>query len=1103
MSKARRRLRRTAIIGLEILAGATLGFLVLMGVTIWRLSEGPIAIDFLSDTIAEALSDPARGFNVGIGTTQLTWEGWQRGLDIHLIDVEARDGNGAVVAVVNDMTVAFSLRALAAGELAPTRLEVIAPSILLTWRADGSIGVGHGGSEQPVEAAAGEDGLMATIVDELMRPPDETRALGSLRSFEVRDANLVVHDEAHGATWETPGANMIVRRDESGLNVEAALAVKLGEEVTFFDISGYFNRGGETVRVAVGFDRIIPAALAGQSPYLTDLARFDLPVGGQIDTLLTADGADFSLRLDMAFPHSTGTVAAEGSFSLADETVTLDADVSGLALAELADRLPWLAPFAGFDVRVDGQSQLVVGPTGVESAGFGFRSGAGTVTLPDQLDEPLQVVAVTLEGAMAGNGEALDIANADIEFGTSRFVGAASGFADGAGGYDISVDGSLYELSLADAGRYWPSGLADGARRWVTSRVPDGVFTQVDIDLYGRLDAVEYSYDPVDTRIDFAFEGVALRYIEEMPPLTGMAGIGRYDGETLVVDVAAGSRTFDLEAGAGQVVIDGIVEGAPVARVSASLNGAARDHFRMLDHEPLDFLDGYGITPETVAGSGTVDMELRIDLDDNVAIEDIDVVVSADLRDATIPGLVADRTLTGGSLRIAADNDAMQIEGRGLVDGTEVTVAREERFRGGEFRARSTVSGVFDAAALAGMGLDVGRWVAGPVGLTAQLTDGGDGAERADIALDLSAATLSLPMLSWSKAPGAAATAEASLALADGRLSRIERFSVQAQGLAVAGSAGFAADGSFQSAALDRLAAHRTDTAGSVTQGADGILDVRFDRGVLDLKPLLDDDSEEESNPTQVTNVAVALERVWVSEDGYLSGVTGVAQLVGSTWFSGQLAATTTAGAPVALSLEPTESGRFLRLTSSDAGSLLADLGLVNSVRDGRLVVSARYRDSEPGRPLVGDLDISDFRLVDAPLLARVISIAGVTGILDALQGAGIGFGSLSTTFRFADGIIEFREGRMVGASLGITFDGQVDIDRDVVALEGAVAPAYAVNGILGYIPLVGDVLVGGEGEGIFALTYAASGAAGDPQVAVNPLSALTPGVLRNIFPGG
>ena len=36
--------------------------------------------------------------------------------------------------------------------------------------------------------------------------------------------------------------------------------------------------------------------------------------------------------------------------------------------------------------------------------------------------------------------------------------------------------------------------------------------------------------------------------------------------------------------------------------------------------------------------------------------------------------------------------------------------------------------------------------------------------------------------------------------------------------------------------------------------------------------------------------------------------------------------------------------------------------------------------------------------------------------------------------------------------------------------------PAYAVNRILGKIPLLGPILTGGEGEGLLAVTYTMSG---------------------------
>ena len=44
--------------------------------------------------------------------------------------------------------------------------------------------------------------------------------------------------------------------------------------------------------------------------------------------------------------------------------------------------------------------------------------------------------------------------------------------------------------------------------------------------------------------------------------------------------------------------------------------------------------------------------------------------------------------------------------------------------------------------------------------------------------------------------------------------------------------------------------------------------------------------------------------------------------------------------------------------------------------------------------------------------------------------------------------------------------------------------------------------VVGGEGEGIFAVTYNVKGSMEEPEISVNPLSVLAPGFLRGLFTG-
>jgi hypothetical protein len=60
--------------------------------------------------------------------------------------------------------------------------------------------------------------------------------------------------------------------------------------------------------------------------------------------------------------------------------------------------------------------------------------------------------------------------------------------------------------------------------------------------------------------------------------------------------------------------------------------------------------------------------------------------------------------------------------------------------------------------------------------------------------------------------------------------------------------------------------------------------------------------------------------------------------------------------------------------------------------------------------------------------------------------------------------------------------------------------PAYSINSVLGNVPVLGPLLLGGEGQGIFGANFKIAGSAADATITVNPLSALAPGALRKLF---
>src|SRR3546814_19711444 len=108
--------------------------------------------------------------------------------------------------------------------------------------------------------------------------------------------------------------------------------------------------------------------------------------------------------------------------------------------------------------------------------------------------------------------------------------------------------------------------------------------------------------------------------------------------------------------------------------------------------------------------------------------------------------------------------------------------------------------------------------------------------------------------------------------------------------------------------------------------------------------------------------------------------------------------------------------------------------------------------------------------MVKAPALAKLLTVASFTGVLDLLRGEGIPFQGMDGEFVLDNGVATTELMRIYGASPGITAKGRIDFDRDAIDLTGVVVPAYSIHNFLSKIQLLGMILTGGEGDGLLAV---------------------------------
>jgi hypothetical protein len=146
--------------------------------------------------------------------------------------------------------------------------------------------------------------------------------------------------------------------------------------------------------------------------------------------------------------------------------------------------------------------------------------------------------------------------------------------------------------------------------------------------------------------------------------------------------------------------------------------------------------------------------------------------------------------------------------------------------------------------------------------------------------------------------------------------------------------------------------------------------------------------------------------------------------------------------------------------------------------------------DSNPKEGLV---NMRDFTVKGEPALDR--ALAGGGGV-----GQGVGFTAARAEFTRQPGLLSVRDGVVQGPAICLTVEGSIDYNASKVRMSGTMIPACGLNAIPGQIPLFGLLLGNGSKEGLFGVTYEVVGTPGKPVVHVNPISAMAPGVFRNIF---
>ena len=186
---------------------------------------------------------------------------------------------------------------------------------------------------------------------------------------------------------------------------------------------------------------------------------------------------------------------------------------------------------------------------------------------------------------------------------------------------------------------------------------------------------------------------------------------------------------------------------------------------------------------------------------------------------------------------------------------------------------------------------------------------------------------------------------------------------------------------------------------------------------------------------------------------------------------------------------------KYLEIYSDITKPLLTEYSFFRGLTGGKLLYSAIIDDSSS----TSKLKIENFKVVNAPGMVKLLTLADLGGLADLAKGEGISFESLEIDFEQTGELIKINEILALGPSISVLMDGYKD--KNTTSLRGTLIPAKTLNKMISRIPLIGDIVIPKEvGEGLFGISFKMKGPKGQIKTSINPIRTITPRFIQKII---
>lgn len=1043
-------------------------FLSILLLFIWQLYKGPIAVPFLKPYIIQALSSSDDSYDISLESVNIELVRSIQPIKIIANNVVYKKQDESFIINAPRTSVSFSIRALLRGIIAPSSIEVDAPSI-------------YAFTEYGIEKTKPQDVNkkkieyyinMAEDFLEKYNSDDKYIAENYINSIQIKNANMEFHEVDLGRKWVISDVNYGFEKEFDALHTEASGLIDINGKIASAGIESKLNTQTKAMDLKVYFSDIIPADIVNnfvEESKQKELYQIHVPIGGEI-----------SSRIDL------NKILAEK-----------DNVVEGL-------------------------------DKGIKEINLKLEGGQGYIEFNEDEKMKYNMSSFSTEGKISGGLNNLTVTGGKINIdGQEAKVGInikglkpyilENSLKD----IQASITAETAKLKLDDLTKYWPRYLGESGWIWCKESLFDGEAKNAKFKF-------DFAYDKNKKNIVFknlegqvGAENATVLYLNGMPKIKNAYGLVTFTKDTININIDKGISDGVILTG-GYVKLYDLDKYNNYADIRLIAESSVTDVLKLIDNPPLNFVKEMNIPADKLSGQTTTDLSLKFELKDDLKPEEVKVEVNADIKDVAIADIIKGKGLKSDELKLFVNNDYLKLSGKAEADGIPVDLVWQENFNQKSDKSNYKIIFKLDDEIKKKLGIETeilnSPYIEGYAIVTADISVSQTEQAKVSLSADIQNAAIDYSFLGFRKLYGSEGKITAEMIINKDKLESIPSFALSKPDFNLTGKISLNKDGSLKQVDIQKVRGPKTNARAQIEWTGtpkDRLIKINVSGNSYNLTPFFDRQNENDKKKQNLstetssdddwenvtdTDINIAVNKLWTNPKVPITNFAGAAKLrhgegVHEIHLVGNYGNSKEVKLKADYSPRPNNE-YYLLINSNNAGSTFKVLRIYDNISGGNLKIEGkRSKDKD----FVGHASIRDFNLHNTPVLAKVLSVASLTGIVGMLSGEGIAFSHLDAPFEYKNKVLKVEDAKAFGNVLGITMSGTYNWNNEEIKGEGVIAPAYSINSFLGKIPLVGNLLAGKDGT-VFAANYSVSGTINDTDVSINPLSALSPGSLKDWF---